>query len=138
MRTTNRVAVALHRGSGGSIGGTIKGLPVLLLTAPGRRTGVSRTVPIVYFEHDGGYLVVNSVGGSPVAPAWFANARAASRVRVEIGRESFDAEVTVPDAAGNDHLWQDVVLPRAPFFATYQSKAHGRTLRVALLTPLHE
>ncbi|WP_225753946.1 nitroreductase/quinone reductase family protein [Actinotalea sp. Marseille-Q4924] len=134
FRGANRLAVALYRRSGGRIGGSAKGVPVLLLTAPGRRTGTPHTVPVAYLEHEGGYVVTGSAGGAPVDPQWFRNVRAAHWVRIEIGTESYDAEVTVPDAPTRDLLWRDVVLARAPFFAKYEEKS-GRIIPVAVLTP---
>lgn len=133
LRGANHLAVALYRSSGGRIGGSAKGLPVLLITAPGRRTGSPHTVPVVYIEHDGGYLVTGSAGGAKAEPQWFRNVRAARKVRIEIGHEPYDAEVLVPEAAVRDQLWHDVVLERAAFFTRYQEKA-GRRIPVAVLT----
>lgn len=134
FRIANRLAVTLHRRSGGRIGGSAKGLPVLLLTVPGRRTGAPHTVPVACIEHEGGYLVAGTAGGDTAEPQWFRNLRAAQRVGIEIGHETFDAGVLVPAAAERDLLWHDVVLDRAPFFAKYQEKA-GRIIPVAVLTP---
>ncbi|NED97451.1 nitroreductase family deazaflavin-dependent oxidoreductase [Phytoactinopolyspora alkaliphila] len=134
FRGLNRLAVALYRRSGGRIGGTAKGIPVLLITAPGRRTGSPHTVPVAYIEHNGGYIVTGSAGGANAEPQWFRNVRATDRVRIEIGHESYDADVLVPDTTGRDLLWQDVVLNRAPFFSKYEEKA-ARTIPVAVLTP---
>lgn len=134
FRGANHLAVALYRCSGGRIGGSAKGIPILLITAPGRRTGSPHTVPVVYFEHDGSYIVAGSAGGAKAEPQWFRNVRATQKVRIEIGHEPYDAEVLVPEAAVRNLLWQDVVLKRAPFFAKYQEKA-GRIIPVAVLTP---
>ena len=130
----NRLAVRLYRRSGGRIGGSAKGLPVAVLTVPGRRSGTPRSVPVVYIEHDGAYVVAGSAGGMKAEPQWFRNVRATDQVRLEIGTTSVAADVHVPDAADQDRLWQDVVLARAPFFAKYQEKA-GRRIPVAVLTP---
>ena len=134
FRVANRLAVALYRRSGGRIGGSAKGIPVLLITVPGRRTGSPHTVPVAYIEHANGYIVTGSAGGTKAEPQWFRNVRATRRVQIEIGHERYDAEVLVPDAAERDRLWQDVVLERAPFFAKYQEKA-GRTIPLAVLSP---
>ncbi len=133
FRGANQLAVALYRRSGGRIGGSAKGIPVLLITCTGRRTGSLHTVPVVYFEHNGGYIVTGSAGGVKAEPQWFRNIRAIPQVQILIGHERYDAEVLVPDAASRNLLWQDVVLKRAPFFAKYQEKA-GRIIPVAVLT----
>jgi len=132
-RAANALAVTLYRWSNGRIGGTIRGVPVLLLTVPGRKTGRPHTVPVLNLEHDGGYLVAGSAGGAKIEPQWFRNLRAARRAHVQIGGQGFDVDVRVADDAEREALWRDVVLTRSPFFAKYQEKA-GRAIPVAVLT----
>jgi hypothetical protein len=80
MMAARRGAVFAYRRSGGKIGGRARGgSPVLLLTVKGRSTGVPRTAPVSWFEHDGGYVVVGSGGGSAGDPQWFRNLRRAGR-----------------------------------------------------------
>ena len=74
MNTVTRKAIQagtqanvwLYRRTNGRVGGRGMGrLPLLLLPAPGRKSGTPRTVPVAYFDHDGGYLVVGTgMGGS--------------------------------------------------------------------------
>lgn len=125
--------VWLYRSSNGRVGGTAKGLPILLLTVPGRRTGTPRTVAVVYFEHAGGYLVTGSAGGMKNHPQWFRNIRAAGRARIQIGNQGHDVDARVVEGAERDELWHDVVLVRAPFFAKYQEKS-GRVIPIVALT----
>lgn len=131
VRLANKLAVALYRRG---VGRTAKHRPVLLLTVAGRRTGDPHTVPVAYFEHDGGYLVAASAGGAKREPQWFRNVRAARQARVRVGDRDRDVEVRVPDPAERDRLWRDVVLREAPFFDGYERKS-GRTIGVCLLTP---
>lgn len=135
FRLANAAAVGLYRRTNGRVGGHAKGrLPVLLLTVPGRRSGVPRTVPITFFEHDGGYLVVASAGGAKAEPQWIRNLGATNRAEVQVLEQRADVDVRIPDRVERDWLWGDVVLARAPFFAGYEQKS-GRTIRVALLRP---
>lgn len=134
FRYANRLAVGLYRRSGGRIGGSAKGIPVLLITVPGRRTGTPHTVPVAYIEHDGGYIVTGSAGGTKSEPQWFRNVRAAQRAQIRLRDQELDVETRVPDRPDRDRLWRDVVLPRAPFFAKYEQKA-GRVIPIAVLTP---
>jgi deazaflavin-dependent oxidoreductase (nitroreductase family) len=136
-RTANRLAVRLYRRSGGRIGGTAKGLPVLLITVPGRKTGTPHSAPVAYFEDDGRYVVTGSAGGMKADPQWFRNLRVAHRVRIQLGDRQYDAEARVAEGADRDRLWADVVLARAPFFAKYEEKA-GRSIPVAVLSPVAE
>ena len=135
MRAANALAVALYRRSNGRIGGSAKGTPVLLLTAPGRKTGTPHTVAVAYFEHNGGYLVTGSAGGAKRDPQWIRNLRATPRAHIQVGAEQIDVEVRVTHAAERDELWRNVVTAQKPFFARYQEKA-GRLIPVAELTPL--
>ncbi|MEV4145583.1 nitroreductase family deazaflavin-dependent oxidoreductase [Amycolatopsis sp. NPDC049691] len=130
-RLANKLAVALYRRG---LGRTAKRRPVLLLTVAGRRTGSPHTVPVAYFDHDGGYLVAASAGGAKREPQWFRNIRAADDAQVRVGDRARDVDVRIPDAAERDRLWRDVVLRRAPFFADYERKS-GRTIPLCLLTP---
>jgi deazaflavin-dependent oxidoreductase (nitroreductase family) len=135
FRSANPLAVRLYRRSGGKRGGTAKGLPVLLVTVRGRRSGLERTTPVAYFEVDGAYLVSGSGGGMAPEPQWFRNLRRADRAMVEVGRDVRPVAARVLDRPERDRVWADVVLPRAPFFAKYEERS-GRVIPLALLTPV--
>lgn len=134
FRHGNRLAVTLYRRSGGRIGGSAKGIPVLLITVPGRRTGTPHTVPVAYIEHEGGYIVTGSAGGTKSEPQWFRNLRPARHAHIELRDRHHDVDIRVPDRAERDKLWRDVVLAHAPFFEKYEQKA-GRVIPVAVLMP---
>lgn len=132
MRVGNAVGVSLYRRSHGRIGGGVKGLPVLLITVVGRRTGQPHTVPVAYFEHEGGILVVGSAGGAKQDPQWFRNMAAAERVTVQTGDEVRQLQPRVLTGAEREQVWHDVVLAQAPFFQKYVDKS-GRRMPLALL-----
>ena len=134
MRAANSAAVWLYRRSGGRIGGTAKGVDILLLTVAGRKTGRPFTVPVVYFKHDTGYVVAGSAGGIKHDPQWVHNLRAAGHAEVEIGRERVSVDGRLTGGAERDRLWEDVVLAQAPFFTQYEQKS-GRVIPVATLVP---
>lgn len=134
MRAANGIAVSLYRRSNGRIGGKAKGIPVLLLTVAGRRTGTPFTVPVVYFEHEGDYVVCGTAGGMKVDPQWVSNLKAAGQANVQIGTHTYAADGRVTDGTERDELWQTVVLARAPSMADYEEKS-GRVIPVARLTP---
>jgi deazaflavin-dependent oxidoreductase (nitroreductase family) len=133
MRGANRLAVSLYRRSGGRIGGRAKGTRVLLLTVPGRTTGIRRTVPVSYFEHDGELIVTGSAGGMKDNPQWISNLRAAGAADIQIGAQRSSVHARVTEGPERDELWQQVVLARSPFFAKYEKKS-GRVIPVAVLT----
>src|SRR6478609_3179377 len=133
MRTGRRVSVALYRATGGRIGGRMRGISVLLLTVPGRRTGVSRTTPVSYFVDGDRYIVTGSGGGSRTEPQWFRNLRAASVAQIEVGARKLAVSVSIAEGAERDALWQ-TLLTHAPSFAAYQVKVE-RQIPMAVLTP---
>jgi deazaflavin-dependent oxidoreductase (nitroreductase family) len=134
MRRANHLAVALYRASGGRVGGSAKGVPVLLLTVAGRRSGIPRTVPVGYVHHGGEYVVAGTAGGSPVEPQWFGNLRAATRVEVQVRADHWGASSRVLGEEERDRVWREVVLPLAPAFGTYVEKC-ARPIPLAVLTP---
>lgn len=134
MAAGNTAAAWVYRRTRGRIGGSAKGLPVLLLTVPGRKTGIPRTVPVAYFEHDNSYLVTASAGGAQAAPQWIHNLGAAENAHINVFGDQYDVDVRITDNAERDELWQKVVLAKAPFFVKYEQKS-GRTIPIALLTP---
>lgn len=86
VQAATKANVWLYRCTNGWIGGRgMNGRPLLLLTVPGRRSGALHTVPVVYFDHSGGYLVVGTgMGGSKTTRQWFRNLQAAGRARIRI------------------------------------------------------
>lgn len=132
--TGNRIGVFLHRAAGGRLdawGDTT----VLMITSPGRRTGLPRSTMVRYLEDDGGYLVWGTGSGAPRDPDWFRNLRHTPRARIEIGRDAQEVDVEELTGAERDRVWRDVVLVRAPGVARYERKA-GRVIPVARLTPV--
>jgi deazaflavin-dependent oxidoreductase (nitroreductase family) len=134
MAAGNNAAAWVYRRTRGRIGGSAKGLPVLLLTVPGRKTGIPRTVPVAYIEHGNDYLVTASAGGAKADPQWIHNLGAAGKAHISVFEDQYDVDARIADSAERDELWQEVVLAQAPFFANYEEKS-GRTIPIALLTP---
>lgn len=133
MRQVNTLAVRTYRRSGGRRMGRAKGMPVLLLTVPGRRTGVPHTVPVVYLADAGGWIVTRSGGGMRDEPQWFRNLRASDSAVIEVGARRHEVAVTVTDAGQHAQRWQQLI-STAPFFDKYQQKV-TRTIPIAVLTP---
>jgi deazaflavin-dependent oxidoreductase (nitroreductase family) len=125
--------VWLYRRTNGRVGGRgIGRLPLLLLTVPGRSSGTPRTVPVAYFEHDGGYVVVGTgMGGSKRTPQWFLNLKAAGKGRIRIGARQREVDAHLTSGAERDELWAQIAL-RAPHFARFQART-GRILPIVVL-----
>ena len=137
MKGAGKAAVFAYRRSGGRIGGkALGGAPVMLLTVAGRKSGQPHTTAVTYFEHEGGYVVVGSAGGTPEDPQWFRNLRKAATASIEVGtspRRSVGVRVLTGEE--RDRVWTGVVLARVPEFAKYETKS-GRRMPLAVLTPV--
>jgi deazaflavin-dependent oxidoreductase (nitroreductase family) len=131
-RVGNRIAVWLYRRSDGRLVGGDK---VLMLTVPGRRSGLPRSTCMRFLETDEGLVVWGTASGSPRDPDWFRNLRAADIADVQVGRDRFRVRPRELVGAAREAAWNDTVLARVPEVARYARKA-GRTIPVAVLEPV--
>ncbi|MCP2163997.1 nitroreductase family deazaflavin-dependent oxidoreductase [Goodfellowiella coeruleoviolacea] len=128
-----RDQVELYERSGGTEGTTLNGLPVVILTTRGAKTGKIRKTPLMRVEHDGQYAVVASLGGAPKHPVWYYNLLADPRVELQDGPVKQDMvarEVTGEEKA----LWWERAVAAFPPYAEYQQKTE-RQIPVFVLTP---
>ncbi|WP_371477073.1 nitroreductase family deazaflavin-dependent oxidoreductase [Kitasatospora sp. NBC_00315] len=116
-----RDQVELYEGSGGTDGTTMRGLPVVLLTTRGAKSGKLRKSPLMRVEHDGVYAVVASQGGAPKHPVWYHNLVADPRVELRDGTSRQD--MTAREATGDEKaLWWERAVRAFPDYAGYQEK----------------
>ena len=132
-RTISKTNIKVYRATKGRVWNKMLGMPVLLMTVKGRRTGRPRTKPLVYFTHNGAYVVTGSLGGAPQEPLWFRNLREAKTVIVEVGSELFEADVEIATDEEHPELWAKAT-SLASFFADYQARTE-RKFPMAKLTP---
>ncbi|MGW1101421.1 nitroreductase family deazaflavin-dependent oxidoreductase [Streptomyces sp. NPDC002540] len=128
-----RDQVELFESSGGTEGTTLRGLPVIILTTRGARSGKIRKTPLMRVEHDGTYAVVASQGGAPKHPVWYHNLVADPRVELQDGpvRQDMNArEVTGEEKA----VWWQRAVDAFPDYADYQLKT-DRQIPVFVLEP---
>lgn len=134
-RIGNRIAVWLYRRLDGRLSSGRKDVEVLLMTVPGRRTGLPRSTCVRFLQTPDGPVVWGTGSGSTRDPDWFRNLRAADVAEVQIGRDRLRAHPQELTGAARDTMWADTILARAPEVARYARKA-GRTIPVAVLHPL--
>lgn len=134
-RVGNRIAVWMYRNLDGRLSSGSKKVNVLMLTTPGRRTGVPRSTCVRYLDVDGGLLVWGTGSGSPRDPDWFCNLREVELADVRIGSRRLQARPRELVGEQRDVMWNDVVLAQAPEVAKYARRA-GRTIPVAVLEPM--
>ena len=130
-----RDQVELFEGSGGTAGTTLTdtGLPVVIVTNVGAKTGKIRKTPLMRVEHDGRYAAVASQGGSPKHPVWYWNLRAHPRVELQDGPAR--TAMTARELAGAERAqWWDRAVAAYPPYAEYQQKT-DRQIPVFLLEP---
>ena len=127
--------VRAYRASGGRLGANLAGMPHLLLTTVGRRSGQERTVPLTYMPDGDAFVLVASNGGSDRHPAWWLNLRDAGRARVQVRADRFDVTVTRAEGAEHERLWS--ALKRFnPFYAQYE-QITDRNIPVVVLRRAH-
>ena len=131
-----REHVARFEASGGAVADTPRGMPIIVLTSLGAKTGKLRKTPLMRVEHEGEYAAVASLGGAPQHPVWYHNLKAHPHVEVQDGpvmRDYRAREVTGAEKA----VWWDRAVAAYPDYADYQQKT-TREIPVFVLTPLAE
>jgi deazaflavin-dependent oxidoreductase (nitroreductase family) len=123
--------------TGGKLGGKMGNAgTVLLLTTKGRKTGLQRTVPVVYIQDDAGHPVVTaSMGGQPQNPAWFDNLSANSEVSYQTGSQVIRARAVVADPALREKLWAKLTAKHGQFLE--YAKKTTRIIPMVVLEPLN-
>jgi deazaflavin-dependent oxidoreductase (nitroreductase family) len=130
-----REQVAAYEGSGGREATTFldTGLPVVVVTMRGARTGKLRKAPVMRVEHAGEYAIVASKGGDPNHPAWYANLLAhPEEVWLQDGPDRF--AVRVRELEGDERrLWWERAVAAYPSYEEYRA-ATARRIPVLLAT----
>ena len=125
----------LYIASGGTQGTELKGMPVVLLTTIGAKSGKLRKTPLMRVEHDGEYAVVASLGGAPKNPVWYYNIVANPHVELQDGTASADYQAR--EVFGDEKaIWWQRAVAAYPDYADYQRKT-DRAIPVFVLTPIH-
>lgn len=128
----NRAIMDEFHANAGKVGGQFAGLPMLLLTTTGARSGRRYTTPLVYLPDGDRLIIFASKAGAPTNPDWYHNLVAHPRATVEVGTETFDVDATVIEGKERDELYARQCA-RVPRFADYQARTR-RTIPVIALT----
>lgn len=110
------------------------GLPSLLITTTGRKSGLPRTQPLLYATDGDEYIVVGSNWGQEHHPAWSSNLLAHPSARITLGDREFGVHATLATGAERDRLWA-LVQRIWPGYEAYAERAEGRQIRIFRLTP---
>ncbi|MFB8387315.1 nitroreductase family deazaflavin-dependent oxidoreductase [Microbacterium sp. NPDC055910] len=120
--------------SGGTEANELRGMPIIVLTTVGRKTGALRKTALMRVEHEGRYLAVASMGGAPKEPAWAGNMRAHDHVELQDGAVTRDYRAR--ELSGDERAqWWERAVAAFPAYADYQEKT-DRVIAVFVLDPM--
>jgi F420H(2)-dependent quinone reductase len=138
MITTARNASSIHtlvyQLSGGRLGTTLLGMPMLLLTTRGRRTGKLRTAPLLYLPIDDNFILVASNGGAKHYPTWWFNLQAYPEALVQIGPVRGRVHARQAEPRERQRFWP-LLLQVYPPYARYQMRT-DRPIPLLILHPI--
>ena len=129
--------VELYEGSGGTSGLTLRdtGLPVIIVTNRGRKTGAIRKTPLMRAVDGNSYILVASLGGAPKHPLWYYNLKADPNVEIRDEAEVYSMRVReVVDSVERQRLW-DLAAEAYPPYREYQDKT-DRVIPVFIAEPI--
>ena len=132
-----RKQVEVYEGSGGTKGTTLleTGMPCIIVTHQGNKTGGIRKIPLMRVEVDGNYVLIGSMGGQPKNPAWVYNLRAHPDVEIRDKTVVMPMRVReVTDDAERERLWRASAQTYPPY-DEYQAKT-SRKIPVFLAEPV--
>ena len=141
MRLYSHAHVWVFQKTGGRLGNKWRigaafprGVPVLLLTTIGRKSGVPKTTPLLYLKDGDRVIVVGSQGGMPKHPQWYLNLTQNPEVEVQAGSRVRKMRARVANRDEHAALWPRLVALYADF-ATYQAWT-DRPIPVVILDPV--
>jgi len=128
----NQSVIKEFRANQGNVGGPMEGMPILLLTMTGAKTGRTLVRPLCYSRDGDRLVIIASYGGAPRNPPWYHNLVANPLVTVEVGTEKFKARATQISGTERDRLFA-AQAKLMPFFTDYQNKT-ARQIPLLTLT----
>jgi deazaflavin-dependent oxidoreductase (nitroreductase family) len=128
-----RDQVEAYEASGGTEATTLRGVPVVVVTSVGAKSGKLRKNPVMRVEHDGNYALVASKGGAPSHPTWYHNLVAHPRVELQDGPDRREYTVRVAEGAERAQWWERAVAVW-PDYADYQTRT-DREIPVFIAEP---
>lgn len=127
-----------YEASGGTKANTLTdtGIPIIVVTMMGHKSGKVRKVPLMRVEHEGEYAIIASKGGNPTHPGWYYNLLADQNVQIQDGPAP--SGFTCREVTGDEReAWYQRGIGVYPPYEEYQTAAtgHGRQIPVFIATP---
>jgi F420H(2)-dependent quinone reductase len=136
IRSLSKTHLVVYRLSRGRFLSRVAGMPVLLLTTTGRRSGNARTTPLTFFRDGANLVVIASNGGADRPPDWSLNLEQNPRALVEIGTDELTVQARTASAEERERLWVGITATYSGY-ARYQEKT-ARQIPVLILMPDRE
>ena len=133
MAAFNAAIIAEFRANAGVLSGNFAGVPMLLLTTKGRRSGNESVAPLAFLPDGDRYVIFGSKGGAPTHADWYLNLAGNGYAGVEVGADRFDAVITIAEGDERAALYARQVAAM-PVFAQYEANAGERQIPVVILT----
>jgi len=134
MGTVLTVHQVVYDRSGGRIGASLAGRPMLLLRTTGARTGQARTAALLFVRDGEDYAVIASKGGDDRHPGWYHNLIADPDVEIQVGTDTVPVRARVAQGDERDRLWAAADAVNKGQYTTYQSRT-DREIPVVVLAP---
>jgi deazaflavin-dependent oxidoreductase (nitroreductase family) len=127
----NQKIIEEFRANGGKVGKPFEGMPMILVTMKGAKSGKAYTMPLVYSKDGDRYVIIASMAGAPNNPDWYHNIKANPEVMLEIGTERFQAKATITSGEERERLFnaQAAIMP---IFNDYRKKTSREIPVIAL------
>jgi deazaflavin-dependent oxidoreductase (nitroreductase family) len=125
--------VRRYQETDGEVGYIWNGVPILLLTTTGRKSGLPRTTPLIHARDGDDYLVVASLGGAPQHPQWYLNLLAKASAQIQDRAQHIGVTARTAEEGEKPRLWK-IVTDAWPNYDVYQSRT-DRVIPVVVLSP---
>jgi deazaflavin-dependent oxidoreductase (nitroreductase family) len=125
--------VRRYRETDGEVGYVWSGVPALLLTTTGRKTGEARTSAMIFGRDADDYLVVASMGGAPRHPAWYVNLVADQRAKIQVKGDHIAVTARTASDEEKPRLWR-IMIEVWPNYDVYQQRTE-RIIPLVVLSP---
>ena len=113
--------VRVYRETNGEKGYIWNGVPILLLTTTGRKSGQPRTIPIIFTQYGDSWVIIASKGGSPTHPKWYLNILDDPNVQVQVKANIQEAKARTAESPEREKIWAECV-KTWPNYDIYQSR----------------
>jgi deazaflavin-dependent oxidoreductase (nitroreductase family) len=124
--------VSVYRQTDGARGYDWRGTTILLLSTEGRRSGESRTTPLIHRTDSGHWIVVASKGGAPENPGWYENLKANPEASIQVKGEQLSVRASTAEGEERDRLWS-LMTEVWPAYDDYQART-DREIPVVVLS----